>query len=284
MNYFWSVSKLNINSFSLQNSILTLNYTYSFTNRHPTKNITSGVNNNTSCDSYRFMSHDNDNFKTISEDSHGRICWKIGWWWVYRYSKIVAKCIYELGHDTLNCNKTMIHILMRCTKNLTKDFLTKIANTIKQPSLQRPPSPTPKHKTTIAIKDNNNYAESKDVLFPLFRLPNDLISKTSLFLTKTDIFLIRAYLSFPCLFKSHVPTNLPGSLYHRGVNWNWNWAVCLITSSTHFFSTYYDQTCDQIMVKANYPRAVGRGWKKEQKPRPKRFGRHQHDRFMRVAV
>ena len=33
-----------------------------------------------------------------------------------------------------------------------------------------------------------------------------------------------------------------------------------------------------------HPKAVGRGWKKENKPRPKRFNRHQSNNFKRVGT
>ena len=85
----------------------------------------------------------------------------------------------ELGHDTLN---TMVNkIIMQLTQNLSNESLIKIEKTIKDKYSQHFTQ-----NTLPTTKKNNVSADT--VLFPLLRLPNDLILKTSLFLHEKDIF------------------------------------------------------------------------------------------------
>lgn len=84
----------------------------------------------------------------------------------------------ELGSHTLN--KAIIQIFMQCG-NLTDDCVTRMTKKIKENYSQHPR----KVKTAPAIKDNKH--NRKDVIFPLFSLPIDLITTTSIFLDETDI-------------------------------------------------------------------------------------------------
>ena len=83
----------------------------------------------------------------------------------------------ELEYKSLN--EMLINIIMQCTKNLSNDCFIKIENGIKQKYQQYPI----KQKTSSINKTQN-----KNILFDLHRLPNDLITKTSLYLNEKDIF------------------------------------------------------------------------------------------------
>ena len=93
---------------------------------------------------------------------------------------------HELGHITLN--KTIIHILLQCAKNecLTNNSLIAMENKIKEKYHQHQQGQN-KTISTINCKDNNNH-ETRDLIFPLLRLPVDLITTAPSFLNEKDIF------------------------------------------------------------------------------------------------
>ena len=85
---------------------------------------------------------------------------------------------HELGYTSLN---TMVNkIMFQLTQTVTNESLINMEQTIKDTSSAHP-TPNP------IISAINNTSQD-NVLFPLHRLPNDLILKTSLFLNDKDIF------------------------------------------------------------------------------------------------
>ena len=87
----------------------------------------------------------------------------------------------ELGWITLRTMINQIIAQFTNTRALTNESLIKIEKTIKDTYSS--------HSTNNKISTiNNNNITRHNVLFPLSRLPNDLIFKTSLFLNEKDIF------------------------------------------------------------------------------------------------
>ena len=72
-------------------------------------------------------------------------------------------------------------IISQFTNRLTSKFFSIIENTIEDNYCQHV------HSTINTTISTSNCKNNNDILFPLFRLPIDLISKTSLFLNKQDI-------------------------------------------------------------------------------------------------
>ena len=90
---------------------------------------------------------------------------------------------HELGHDSLNA--LVKKIIIQFTQTLPNESLAKIEKKIRDKYSQ--------HSTSSAVPAiqsniNNTAAVDYDVIFPLLKLSDDLISKTSLFLNKKDIF------------------------------------------------------------------------------------------------
>ena len=88
---------------------------------------------------------------------------------------------YELGHKTIN---SMLHqIIMQLTQRVTHESLIKIEKTIKDKYCQHFA-----RKKAATTEQNQDITTEELVVFPLHRLPSDLILKTSLFLNEKDIF------------------------------------------------------------------------------------------------
>ena len=87
---------------------------------------------------------------------------------------------HEDGDITLN---TIVNrMIIQSTERLSNESLIKIENTIKDKYSQH------SKRNTVSSTTKNNAITTHSVLFPLHRLPNDLLSKTPLFLNETDIF------------------------------------------------------------------------------------------------
>ena len=89
----------------------------------------------------------------------------------------------ELGCETIN-NMVNKIIISNCTNTLTNSSFIKIRNTIKEKLMTKTQNNTKKQTLNRINKTNTQ----KELIFPLHRLPHDLLLKTSLFLNETDIF------------------------------------------------------------------------------------------------
>ena len=82
-----------------------------------------------------------------------------------------------------NLNQFLMKIILKMTENMNVESLQVINNEMKQIICNN------KYVRSQQQSVNNKLKNDNDVIFPLIRLPIDLISKTSLFLNEKDIFI-----------------------------------------------------------------------------------------------
>ena len=94
---------------------------------------------------------------------------------------------HELGVSKLNTMVNQLIIQVQSTQRLTNQSLTKIEKTIKDKYCQ----PSSNNVVSVCVtqqKTKTPAANNCNIVFPLLRLPDDLILNTSLFLNEKDIF------------------------------------------------------------------------------------------------